>query len=70
MILPGITILSWALLCVPHSLADTHLTGIYGKDMSAALKLTEVLPSTSITSLECAPQHLSPPCPDAARYHL
>ena len=42
---------------LPRSLENNILTN-YGKDMSAVLKLAEVLPSTSITSLECLPQLL------------
>ena len=40
-----------------HSLANNALTND-GEDMSAILKLAEVLPSTSITSLKCAPRLL------------
>ena len=36
-----------------HSLAGNNITN-YGKDMSAVIKLAEVLPQTSINSLKCA----------------
>ena len=39
------------------SLAYNDLTN-HGEDLSALLKLAEILPSTSITSLKCAPRHL------------
>ena len=56
MIRPCIAILSSAVpLTPPCSLGVNYLTN-GGKDMSAVLKLAEVLPSTSITSLKCAPR--------------
>ena len=44
-------------LPVCHSLASNNLHG-GDNDMSSVIKLAEVLPSTSITLLKCAPQHL------------
>ncbi len=37
-----------------HSLSDNNLTND-GKDMSAVLKLAEVLPQTKIQTLRCLP---------------
>ena len=38
-----------------RSLDNNHLTGKYGEDMSAVLKLAEALPQTKIQTLRCLP---------------